>query len=132
MRTWNHLLKLLLVEDEAVLRGGLARVMRTRGFDVQTAASTPAAEVLLRRERFDAVLTDFGLGPDGDGVDVLKLTQRLYPGALRLLMTGDPLRPRIHEIVGRVIDHTYRKPLELRVLTDVLNNHRRALQAATA
>jgi signal transduction histidine kinase len=62
-------LRLLLVEDHADTRNVLARAIESMGVHVTTAGTVTDATELLRRQRFDAVLSDIGL-PDGSGLDV--------------------------------------------------------------
>lgn len=62
--------RILIVEDEAVLRKHLARLLVHRGYEVTTAGSRAEAFDELARVRFDAILLDVRL-PDGDGLDLL-------------------------------------------------------------
>lgn len=58
-------MKLLLVDDEAGIREGLALLLRRRGHDVRTAADCAGARAALAADAgFDAIVTDWRL-PDG-------------------------------------------------------------------
>lgn len=110
---------LLLVEDDVLVRRGLARVLRRFAF-VREAASVAEATELLGQESFDVVLSDRHLG-DGDGVDLLRLVAERCPSALRVLMTGS-LAP---EVAGLGAPHrTLQKPFAavdlLRAIADGL------------
>ncbi|HPG26826.1 MAG: response regulator [Spirochaetaceae bacterium] len=61
---------LLIVEDERILSGCLARHFSGRGLDVAVAGSLAEAREWLGRRCFDAFLLDVGL-PDGDGLSLL-------------------------------------------------------------
>ena len=61
---------LLLVEDDTVLRGGLAELFTREGYRVIEAASVREAKEKLRQE-VQAVVLDVGL-PDGDGVSLCR------------------------------------------------------------
>ena len=61
---------ILLVEDDAVLRGGLAELFTREGYRVIEAASVREAKEKLNSE-VQAVLLDVGL-PDGDGVTLCR------------------------------------------------------------
>ena len=59
----------LVVDDDEALRGALVEQLRVNGeFAPQEAASLAAAEVLLKTQRYEALLLGVGL-PDGDGRD---------------------------------------------------------------
>lgn len=62
--------RLLVVDDEDAIRNALTRYLRTRGFEVENAASGAAALNLLGHERFTLMLCDVRM-PGMTGLDVL-------------------------------------------------------------
>ncbi len=64
-------MRILIVEDEMLVRGSCGRALRSRGFQVDTAASLREARSKLTLHSFAAVLLDRGL-PDGDGLDLVR------------------------------------------------------------
>ena len=62
-------MKLLIVEDEAPTAAYLRRGMSEEGFDVDVAASIPAAEEAVTRDCYDVILLDVML-PGGSGFDL--------------------------------------------------------------
>jgi CheY-like chemotaxis protein/anti-sigma regulatory factor (Ser/Thr protein kinase) len=58
--------RILLVEDHEPTRTALARLLARRDYKVMTASSVAEARALVRREKFDLVVSDIGL-PDGNG-----------------------------------------------------------------
>lgn len=62
--------KILLVEDHIDTLVALARLLRNRGHEVQTASSIKSAIELIERNNFDVLLCDIGL-PDGTGYDLV-------------------------------------------------------------
>ena len=82
-------MRVLLVEDEPVLRGLIQGVLQEEGHEVAAADSVRVAIDIASRAGFDMVLCDEGL-PDGSGRNLL-LHLRAERGCdLRtVLMTGD-------------------------------------------
>ncbi len=65
-------MRVLVVEDDAVLRTDLAQALTSSGFAVEAAEDGETAWFLGDTETFDAVVLDLGL-PIRDGLSVLKL-----------------------------------------------------------
>jgi len=63
----NHI---LIVDDEAEIRGSLEEILREEGYGVASAGTAAEAIVLLQDAPYDVVLLDIWL-PDRDGLDVL-------------------------------------------------------------
>jgi len=64
-------MRILLVEDDAVLRDVMVRSLGEAGHRVDAAATAAAAQHLWQVQPFDAVLLDLNL-PDGSGLSVLR------------------------------------------------------------
>ena len=64
-------MRILLIEDDALLADGLARSLRHSGYLVDIAGNGKSADSLLEREEFDLAILDLGL-PDLDGSTVLE------------------------------------------------------------
>jgi two-component system response regulator HydG len=79
--------KILLVEDDASLRLTQSLYLKRAGFRVSGAEVRTEARGLLEAQAFDVVVTDLRLR-DEDGLDVLRDTRQLQPGAQVLLITG--------------------------------------------
>ena len=83
----NHV---LIVDDEADIRGSLEAILREEDYAVTTSGTATEAMTLLRDADFQAVLLDIWL-PDGDGLDLLAQIQRgsdgeRRPGAPEVIM----------------------------------------------
>lgn len=77
-------MRILVVEDDAGIAGGLAASLQQAGYAVDLCGTLSAAWMALSVEPFDAVLLDLGL-PDGDGLDLLaRVRGRLPQGSLAL------------------------------------------------
>ncbi len=80
-------IKVLIVDDEAVIRKGLCRVMEGRGYQVETAESGFGAIEKLQKEPFSIVITDLKM-PGMDGIEVLKAIKILQPDVPVIIITG--------------------------------------------
>lgn len=78
---------ILLVDDEAELRQGLAAYLGEEGFEVFQAASGEEALAQLRENAFDILITDMKL-PGLDGNGVLQGALELYPEIIGIIITG--------------------------------------------
>lgn len=83
-----HTRRVLVVDDEALIRWSLAQTLESQGFVVEQASS--AADALNRATAsgpFDAVLLDFRL-PDSNDLGLLMQIRRLLPESSVILMTA--------------------------------------------
>src|SRR5262245_51989795 len=79
--------KVLIVEDEPVVRNLLTEIFTRRKFAVSIAETLAQADALLTRESFDLVMLDIRL-PDGDGQQFLERLATLPEGPLVVMVTG--------------------------------------------
>ena len=78
---------ILICDDDADIRAALKRTLR--GYDVVEAATPREAMDLLRASSFDALLSDFNLEAESDGLDLLQHTRVAHPEVVRFLVTGN-------------------------------------------
>ncbi|MBI5498219.1 MAG: response regulator [Deltaproteobacteria bacterium] len=81
--------RVLLVEDEATLRGILQAVLDAAGHLVTPVTTAEEAVQKLGAEKFDVLLTDKNL-PGISGLELMAEAQRLAPGLRVMLITGYP------------------------------------------
>lgn len=79
--------RLLIVEDDDVLRRRLARAFRDRGFDVREADGASAAKREAHAAPPDCALVDLRLR-DGSGLDVVRALAADHPAASVVVLTG--------------------------------------------
>jgi len=75
--------RILIIEDEAVIRASLQRLLQRSGYGVATAGALPEAEKNYQLNDFDLIIADLRL-PGPPGTDVLKLVE----GVPVLIMTS--------------------------------------------
>ena len=80
-------MRILVVEDDSVLRDGLSRSLRNAGYAVETAEDGKLADQLLSVHAFDLVVLDLGL-PGLDGLEVLRRLRRRPSTVPVLILTA--------------------------------------------
>jgi DNA-binding response OmpR family regulator len=84
--------RVLIVEDEALLRRVIARNLAGRGLEVREADSAEAAVSAVAEERPDLLLLDINL-PDRTGWEVLRELNRRDSGVPTIVMSAVRARP---------------------------------------
>ena len=79
--------KILIVDDEVVIRNILTEVLRDEGYEVDSSPSGDSAVEKLSRHYFDIVITDIRV-PGLKGIDLLKKIKKIKPGTDVIIMTG--------------------------------------------
>lgn len=80
-------MRILIVEDDDILKDGLKAGLSLSGFTADAVASCEEALAALATDRFDAIVLDLML-PDGSGLDILKLLRRKNDDTPVLLLTA--------------------------------------------
>ena len=80
-------MKLLLAEDDRIVRITVRDALEDAGYDVTACADGAAAAAALEREPFDIFLTDVRL-PGEDGLNLFRRARRVQPEAGVVLMTA--------------------------------------------
>ena len=78
----------LLVEDDAEIRGLIEDAFQDRGLSVATADNDQAAFALLEARSFKLLVADINLGEGADGFDVARHARRLNPELKVIYITG--------------------------------------------
>ena len=89
-------MRILVVEDDALLADGLTATLTRAGHAVQQARTGRHADLLLRAEEFDLVVLDVGL-PDIDGFEVLRrMRARRSVTSVLVLTAREAVEDRVH------------------------------------
>ncbi|KJU82175.1 response regulator receiver protein [Candidatus Magnetobacterium bavaricum] len=79
--------KILVIDDEAIVRISCKRVLETEGYDVELASSGTMAVGCMEKERYDLVITDLMM-PDMDGFELIGVISEKWPHLNVVVMTG--------------------------------------------
>ncbi len=120
--------RILVVDDEQVIRDILGDFLSMEGFEVHTAEDGSQALVELSRRHYDLVLTDLKM-PNVGGLELLAAIQKHAPSVVTILMTGfgtvetaiDAMKQGAYDYILKPfkveeIVHTVRRGLEKRKL----------------
>jgi len=80
-------MRILIVEDDAILARGLVRILESEGYAVDTVTRGEQALLAMKQERFDLVILDVGL-PGMDGFEVLRRLRAVPEPAPVLVLTA--------------------------------------------
>jgi two-component system response regulator AtoC len=103
--------RILVVDDEQLIRWSLVERMRAEGHDVLE-AGTGSEAIELARDGVDLVLLDYKL-PDTDGVTVLRRIKELDPDVLVILLTAYASIETAVEAMKEGAFHFANKPFDL-------------------
>ena len=81
------MIRILLAEDDAVMREYLTRALERVGYAVSAVDRGTAALPLLEAERFDLLLTDIVM-PEMDGIELAQRAAELAPDMRVMFITG--------------------------------------------
>jgi two-component system response regulator AtoC len=81
--------RVLVVDDEEVVRAGISRVLESQGLSIHTAADGSEALERMAEYPVDIVLLDIKM-PGLDGIDVLRHIRATYPDTVVIMITGHP------------------------------------------
>ncbi|MGI4731746.1 MAG: cell cycle two-component system response regulator CpdR [Janthinobacterium lividum] len=81
------MIRILLAEDDAVMREYLARALERSGYSVAAVDRGTAALPLLEAEAFDLLLTDIVM-PEMDGIELAQRAAAMAPDMRVMFITG--------------------------------------------
>lgn len=116
--------RVLLVDDEDNIRKSLGWVLNKNNFEVTTSPSGEEAVELLRRTKYDLVITDLVMG-NLDGLEVLKLSKKYHPETGVIILTGHAGVSSAVKALNLGADDYIQKPCDT---DDLLNKVNRSIE----
>jgi DNA-binding NtrC family response regulator len=113
-------LRLLVVDDEDVIRQLVRQCFHHRGFEVLEAGSVAEAREVVSGSRPDVALVDYSL-PDGTGLDLLPWLKQGEAGLPTVLLTGHGSIELAVRAMKAGADQFLTKPLDLGSLAVVVD-----------
>ncbi len=109
--------RIMLVEDHEDTNKSLTKLLRLRGYEVESANDIESALALSTTAQFDVLVSDIGL-PDGTGIDLIRRLHSDRP-ALAIALTGYGMEDDLRKTHEAGFDHHLVKPIDVNKL-DVL------------
>ncbi|EJL91490.1 two-component system response regulator PmrA [Pantoea sp. GM01] len=105
-------MKLLIVEDDALLQSGLAQALSAQGYAIDCASTAAESNAMLRSGQYSLIVLDLGL-PDRDGASLLRQWRRDGIAVPVLILTArDALEDRVDGLDAGADDYLV-KPFAL-------------------
>ncbi|MBM3935060.1 MAG: response regulator [SAR202 cluster bacterium] len=111
--------RVLVADDEAIIRILLNHVLTAQSYEVVLAEDGQEAIEILQRERFDLVITDITM-PRATGMDVLHTSKTVDPACPVMLITGFPSEDLISQMYGAGAEEYIPKPFDLQSIKDAV------------
>jgi DNA-binding response OmpR family regulator len=105
--------RILLVDDDKVVRETLKTILEMEQFEVSAAGSVAEALHLIDAESFDALLSDLHMPGAGDGFTVISAMRHKHPDAITLLFTGYPALKEAMDAILLQADEILVKPMPI-------------------
>ena len=112
---------ILVVDDEAVIRDGIQRVLEGDQFGVETCMSGHNAIERLQEKEFGLVITDLKM-PGMNGIEVLKAVKTLQPDIPVILITGYASIDTAVEAIKNGASDYISKPFSPDILLEKVHN----------
>jgi CheY-like chemotaxis protein len=117
-RGHNGRLRLLVVEDHADTARMLGRLLRSSGYEVETAGSVADALQLVASRPFDLIVSDIGL-PDATGHDLMRQIRQRH-GLKGIAMTGYGMDEDVRKSLDAGFTDHIIKPVDVAQLEAVI------------
>lgn len=127
--------RILIVDDERLIRYSLEAVLGSNQIEAVTAADGRSASSVLMNRSFDFCFLDINL-PDASGIDIMRTIRQLSPGTKIIMMSGSEADPETMKAIRDCAYLFLSKPFDLyrvkRVLDAVPDEERNVFQELSA
>jgi CheY-like chemotaxis protein len=79
--------KILVIDDEEIVRTCCERTLGAMGYEVDATGDGAEGLMLVREKKYDLIVTDLKM-PDMDGIEVMKNIRVIQPGTKVVFITG--------------------------------------------
>lgn len=118
--------RLLLVDDNEMVRLTLGKILETGGFSVSSAANVNDAIKLIGSQPFDALLSDLHMPGAGDGLTVVSAMRHFNPKAVTIIFSGYPEMKEAAAAILLQADEILVKPMSPPLLIQTIKDRLKA------
>jgi CheY-like chemotaxis protein len=112
--------KILIVDDEEIMRGFLCDLLKEDGYDVDESRSGEDAIMRVTRGAFDLVITDIKM-QGKDGYSVLVEAKKINPRMKVLMMTGYAVNGEAEDSLQLGADGFILKPFDIASIREIIH-----------
>ena len=116
----TQITKLLLVDDNEILRDTLTLILQHGRFEVQAAANVNDALKLISTQTFDVLVSDLHMPAAGDGLTVVSAMRNSNPKAVTIIFSAYPEMKRAAAAILAQTDDILVKPAAIHNLVDLI------------
>jgi CheY-like chemotaxis protein len=117
-----HTPKILIVDDEKVIRDFLTRLLKLNGIDAVAVDSGLDAVARAQQEKFDVVFLDVRM-PKIDGLETMRALKQHIPQARYVMMTGYAVDDILQQAQKEGASASIRKPFDISQIDMILKDH---------
>jgi CheY-like chemotaxis protein len=114
------LVRVLLVDDDEVVRLSLCTILENHNFEVTCAANVSQALKFISSQKYDVLLSDLHMPGAGDGLTVVSAMRHANPEAVTLLLSAFPEMSAAANAILLQTDEILVKPMNIPDLIDAI------------
>jgi YesN/AraC family two-component response regulator len=114
-------IKILLVDDDDLVRQSLDELLQQQGFDVTTAANVSEALKFISSNVYDVLLSDLHMPGAEDGLTVVSAMRHTNPQAVTMLLSAFPEMDAASHAILVQADQILVKPMNVIALVKAIN-----------
>jgi YesN/AraC family two-component response regulator len=112
--------RILIVDDDEMVRVSLCKILEGHGFEVTCAASVAEALKLITLHKYDVLLSDLHMPGAGDGLTVVSAMRHANPDAVTLLLSAFPEMSAAANAILMQTDEILVKPMKVDDLIEAI------------
>ena len=114
--------RVLLVDDDELIRDILGGALAERGFAVTCATNVPEALTHINSSSYDVLLSDLHMPGAGDGLTVVSAMRHVNPSAVTLLLSAFSRMEAAAQAILMQADEILVKSMDITALVDVIQH----------
>ncbi len=120
--TDKRIKKVLVVDDEKVIRDFLSRLLMLEGVDVTAVEGGLRAIEAVKKEKFDIIFLDIRM-PQMDGIETFKELKKITCDTKYVIMTGYSIDVLLKKLENENVEAFIKKPFEINEIMMVIEEY---------